>query len=217
MRTVTAFDLGAFAAQATTCQNTAHAPDARIVNVKTADYERVRSGSGRFPGVMPDAPAPASAPVQQARAPVQQARAPVQQARAPVQPAGAAGSVRKPIDPFVIRRPEQATLEILQARNDAIDRLKQPRFDKQYAGSGYSNFRLQPVGDYGYATGGAKFPLEYQILATGPNGQQQLINTIRSPNSYTSPNLNYSNIGNMVQQGTQRLGIKVPPVAPPRR
>ena len=203
MRTVTAFDLGAFAAQATTCQNTAHAPDARIVNVKTADYERVRSGGGRFPGVMPDAPAPASAPVQQARA--------------PVQPARAAGSASKPIDPFVIRRPEQATLQTLQARNDAIDGLKQPRFDKQYAGSGYSNFRLQPVGDYGYASGGAKFPLQYQILATGPNGQQQLINTIRSSNSYTQPNLNYSNIGNMVQQGTQRLGIKVPPVAPPRR
>ena len=202
MRTVTAYDLGAFAAQATTRQNTAHGLGAHAVNVKTADYERVRSGGGRFPGVMPDEPAPAGVPVQQARAPVQRA--------------GSSELARKEINNSVIDKPiSTENLKLLQDREAGL--RQQPQLDKEYAASGYSKFRLKPVGEYGVATGGAKFPLEYQIVATGPNGQEQLINTIKSTNPRVQPDLNGSNISKMVQQGAQRLGIKAGPKPPAPR
>jgi hypothetical protein len=196
MRTITAFDLGAFAAQATTQQTTAHGLGAHVVNVKTAaDYERVRSGGGRFPGVMPDEPAPAGVPVQQVGAPVRQ---PVSSELA-----------RKEINPFVIRG--RVNSDVLDARYRALDSLARPSLDKEYAASGFSGFRLKPVGEYGQASGGAIFPLEYQIVATGPDGQEQLINTIKSRNAQTEPDLNPSNVSKMVQQGAQRLGIKAGP------
>ena len=203
MRTVTAYDLGAFAAQATTCQNTAHGLGAHVVNVKTAaDYERVRSGSGRFPGVMPDEPAPAGVPVQQARAPVQRA--------------GSSELARKQINNSVIDKPiSTENLALLRQREAEL--RHQPTLDKEYAASGYSKFRLKPVGEYGVGTGGAKFPLEYQIVATGPNGQEQLINTIKSTNPRMQPDLNPSNINKMVQQGAQRLGMKAGPKPPAPR
>ena len=202
MRTVTAYDLGAFAAQATTRQNTAHGLGAHVVNVKTAaDYERVRSGSGRFPGVMPDEPAPAGVPVQQARAPVQRA--------------GSSELARKEINPFVIRG--RVNADQIAARDRAVAGLARPSLDKEYAASGFSGFRLKPVGEYGQASGGATFPLEYQIVATGPDGQEQLINTIKSRNAQTEPDLNPSNINKMVQQGAQRLGMKAGPKPPAPR
>ena len=202
MRTITAFDLGAFAAQATTQQTTAHGLGKYAVNVKTAaDYERVRSGGGRFPGVMPDAPAPAGVPVQQAGAPVRQ---PVSSELA-----------RKEINPFVIRG--RVNADQIAARDRSVDGLARPSLDKEYAASGFSGFRLKPVGEYGQASGGATFPLEYQIVATGPDGQEQLINTIKSRNAQTEPNLNPSNISKMVQQGAQRLGMKAGPKPPAPR
>ena len=202
MRTVTAYDLGAFAAQAATRQNTAHGLGAHVVNVKTAaDYERVRSGGGRFPGVMPDEPAPAGAPMQQAGAPVRQAASPE--------------LARKETAPFVIKG--RVNADQIAARDRAVAGLPQPSLDKEYAASGFSGFRLKPVGAYGQASGGATFPLEYQIVATGPDGQEQLINTIKSRNAQTEPNLNPSNINKMVQQGAQRLGMKAGPKPPAPR
>lgn len=203
MRTITAFDLGAFAAQATTQQTTAHGLGAHVVNVKTAaDYERVRSGSGRFPGVMPDEPAPAGVPVQQAGAPVRQ---PVSSELA-----------RREIPNSVIDKP--ISTENLSLLSDRQAELRhQPTLDKEYAASGFSKFRLKPVGKYGVSTGGGKFPLEYQIVATGPDGQEQLINTIKSTNPQIQPDLNPSNIYKMVQQGAQRLGIKAGPKPPAPR
>jgi hypothetical protein len=202
MRIVTAYDLGVFAAQATTQQTTAHGLGAHVVNVKTAaDYERVRSGSGRFPGVMPDEPAPAGVPVQQAGAPVRQ---PVSSELA-----------RKEVNPFVIRG--RVNADQIAARDRSVAGLAQPSLDKEYAASGFSGFRLKPVGEYGQASGGATFPLEYQIVATGPDGQEQLINTIKSRNAQTEPNLNPSNISKMVQQGAQRLGMKAGPKPPAPR
>jgi hypothetical protein len=175
---------------------------AHVVNVKTAaDYERVRSGSGRFPGVMPDEPAPAGVPVQQARAPVQRA--------------GSPELARKETAPFVIRG--RVNADQIAARDRAVAGLAQPSLDKEYAASGFSGFRLKPVGEYGQASGGATFPLEYQIVATGPDGQEQLINTIKSRNAQTEPNLNPSNINKMVQQGAQRLGMKAGPKPPAPR
>jgi hypothetical protein len=202
MRIVTAYDLGVFAAQTTTQRQTAHGLGAHVVNVKTAaDYERVRSGSGRFPGVMPDEPAPAGVPVQQARAPVQRA--------------GSSELARKEINPFVIKG--RVNADQIAARDRAVAGLARPSLDKEYAASGFSGFRLKPVGEYGQASGGATFPLEYQIVATGPDGQEQLINTIKSRNAQTEPNLNPSNINKMVQEGAQRLGMKAGPKPPAPR
>ena len=202
MRIVTAYDLGVFAAQTTTQRQTAHGLGAHVVTVKTAaDYERVRSGSGRFPGVMPDEPAPAGVPVQQARAPVQRA--------------GSSELARKEINPFVIRG--RVNADQIAARDRAVAGLARPSLDKEYAASGFSGFRLKPVGEYGQASGGATFPLEYQIVATGPDGQEQLINTIKSRNAQTEPDLNPSNINKMVQQGAQRLGMKAGPKPPAPR
>lgn len=164
MRTVTAYDLGAFAAQAITRQNTAHGLGAHVVNVKTA-----------------------------------------------ADPALA----RKETNPFVIRG--RVNADQIAARDRAVAGLAQPSLDKEYAASGFSGFRLKPVGEYGQASGGATFPLEYQIVATGPDGQEQLINTIKSRNAQTEPNLNPSNINKMVQQGAQRLGMKAGPKPPAPR
>lgn len=122
---------------------------------------------------------------------------------------------RKETNPFVIKG--RVNADQIAARDRAVAGLPQPSLDKEYAASGFSGFRLKPVGEYGRASGGATFPLEYQIVATGPDGQEQLINTIKSRNAQTEPNLNPSNITKMVQQGAQRLGMKAGPKPPAPR
>jgi hypothetical protein len=140
----------------------------------------------------------------------------VQQAGAPVRQPVSSELARREIPNSVIDKP--ISTENLSLLSDRQAELRhQPTLDKEYAASGFSKFRLKPVGKYGVSTGGGKFPLEYQIVATGPDGQEQLINTIKSTNPQIQPDLNPSNIYKMVQQGAQRLGIKAGPKPPAPR